>query len=64
MVMFMTIGENIRKPRKEKGLTQKKLGELCVPPIAESTIRRYELCKLNQKIATIKKIADAMEVSV
>ena len=60
----MTIGENIRKHRKEKGLTQKKLGELCIPPIAESTIRRYELGKLNPKIATIKKIADALGVSV
>ena len=56
--MFMTIGENIRKRRKEKGLTQKKLGELCIPPIVESTIRRYELGKLNQKIA------DAIGVSV
>ena len=27
----MTVGENIKRFRKEKGLTQKQLGELCNP---------------------------------
>lgn len=44
------------------GLTQKKLGELC--GIAEPTIRRYELGKLNPKIGTLNKIAKALGVPV
>ena len=51
--------EKIKKIRKEKGFTQKKLGEKT--GIAESTIRRYEIGLLNPKLETIKKIADALE---
>lgn len=58
----MSIGSRIREIRKQKGLTQKQLGKAC--KIAESTIRRYELGDLNPKIETIKKIADALEVSI
>ena len=58
----MSIGENIKKFRLEKGWTQKKLGEECEPQIAESTIRRYELGKLNPKLQTLQKIADALDV--
>lgn len=58
----METGTLIKKFRIEKKLTQKQLGELCVPPIAETTIRRYELGKLNPKIETIQKISDALEV--
>ena len=60
----MSIGENIKKFRLEKGWTQKKLGEECEPKIAESTIRRYELGKLNPKLETVQKIAEALNVSV
>ena len=56
----MNKGENIKKLRKERGLTQKKLGDLC--NIAESTIRRYEIGDLNPKLETIMKIAAALEV--
>ncbi len=56
----MTVGENIRRIRKEKGLTQKQLGELCNPQIAEANIRKYELGKANPKIETIDKIASAL----
>ena len=35
----MTLPENIKRIRKEKGLTQKKLGELC--GIDEANIRKY-----------------------
>lgn len=59
----MTVGENIRRIRKEKGLTQKQLGELCNPQTSESTIRKYELGILNPKIETIDKIASALSVS-
>lgn len=57
-----TIGDNIRKYRQERGLTQKMLGLICFPEIAESTIRRYELGKLNPKKETLQKIALALEV--
>lgn len=60
----MTVGENIRKLRKEKGLTQKQLGELC--GINEVQIRRYELGgeNSNPKIETLHKIAKALGKSI
>lgn len=57
----MTIGERIKAARKAKGLTQKELGEAC--GIAESTIRRYELGKLNPKYETLQKIAKPLGIS-
>lgn len=56
----MTVGDNIKRIRLEKGLTQKQLGEKC--NIAESTIRKYELGLLNPKRQTIKKIAEGLGV--
>lgn len=56
----MTVGENIKRVRIEKGLTQKQLGDLC--HMADSAIRRYELGKANPKIETIKRIASALGV--
>lgn len=58
----MTVGERIRTARKNAGLTQKQLGEKS--GIAEPTIRKYELGKLNPKRETLKKIADALEIPV
>lgn len=58
----MTIAENIRKFRRERGLTQKQLGEKC--GMYESQIRKYELGTANPKIDTIKKIADVLNVSI
>lgn len=55
----MPTGSKIKEIRKQKGLTQRQLGEKC--NIAESTIRRYELGNLNPKIETLQKIADALE---
>lgn len=52
----------IKKYRTEKGLTQKRLGELC--GIADSAIRRYEAGNANPKIETLQKIADALDVSI
>ncbi len=54
----MTTGELIRQARKQLNWTQKKLGEEA--GIAEPTIRRYELGKLNPKFDTLQKIADAL----
>lgn len=59
----MTIGENIRKYRKEKGLTQKALGKLC--GINEANIRKYEINpNITPQLKTIEKIADALEVTI
>lgn len=57
----MTVGEKIKAIRIDKGYTQKKLGELT--GIAESTIRRYELGKLNPKKETIERIANGLGVT-
>lgn len=57
----MTVGERIRAARKANGLTQKQLGEAC--GIAEPTIRRYELGKLNPKFSTLQKIGKALHVT-
>lgn len=57
----MTVGQRIRQWRKERNFTQKQLGELA--GIAEPTIRRYELGKLNPKYETIVKIATALRIS-
>lgn len=58
----MTIGDRIREIRLKTKLTQKQLGERS--GIAEPTIRRYELGKLNPKIETLQKIADALGTDV
>jgi len=58
----MPISENLKALRKERGLTQKKLGELC--GLAEITIRQYESGKYQPKIETIEKLARALKVSV
>jgi transcriptional regulator with XRE-family HTH domain len=55
------IGENIKKIRIEKGLTQKQLGDLC--GMKDSQIRRYENGRANPKYETIEKIAKALNVS-
>lgn len=60
----MTVGENIKRIRKQKGLTQKKLGELCEPKINEVQIRQYELGRANPKIETIDRIASALGVKI
>jgi len=56
----MTTAEKIRAARKNAGLTQKQLGDLC--GIAEPTIRKYELGKLNPKKETLEKIAKPLNV--
>ena len=58
----MSVKEKLKEKRIERGYTQKKLSELC--GIAESTIRQYELGKRNPKLATIEKIATALEFPV
>lgn len=57
----MSIGKNIKKFRKEKGFTQKELGEKC--GVHEVQIRRYELGNATPQANTLEKIASALGVS-
>lgn len=56
----VSVGENIRKIRKEKGLTQKQLFELS--GISEVTIRKYESGRFNPKIPQVERLAVALDV--
>lgn len=60
--MTSRIGDMIRKYRKEKGLTQQQLGDLC--GIADSNIRKYESGKQNPRIETLQRIANALGVDI
>ena len=60
--MFMTIGENIKKYRKIKKMSQSQLGNIV--GMSYQQIGQYENGKRSPKIATIKKIAAALGVSV
>lgn len=58
----MDIGDIIKKLRKEKGITQKKLAEMT--GLAEITIRQYEAKKFVPKQAQLQKLCDAFEVDI
>ena len=55
-----SVGPNVRRLRKERGLTQKQLGELCDPPIAEANIRKIELGRHNVRIDTLNRVLTAL----
>ncbi|MCR4989759.1 MAG: helix-turn-helix domain-containing protein [Lachnospiraceae bacterium] len=57
----MTIGENIRRIRKEKGMTVKELAERV--GISDTYMRFYENGQRSPKKDAIKKIADALGVN-
>lgn len=57
----MTVGENIRRIRQERNLTQKQLGEMV--GASESYIRAYESGRRNPKPSSLEKIADALSVN-
>lgn len=57
----MTLNENIRRIRLQKGMTQKQVAEAC--GTVDAVIRAYELGKANPKPATVAKIAKALSVS-
>lgn len=56
----MEMGKLIRQARKNAGLTQRELGEKM--GIEQSTVRRYETDRLNPKVETLRKIANACGV--
>ena len=58
----MSIGENIKKVRKEKGLTQKELGDRL--GVKQATISMFEKDQTNIKLTTVIKIANALGVDV
>lgn len=56
----MSIGENIKNIRMQKGLTQKQLAEKS--GVAEITIRQYESDKREPKITQLQKIIVALDL--
>lgn len=55
----MSIGENIKKARQKKGLTQAELGKKL--NVSASMIGAWEKGIRHPKVGTISKIADALE---
>ena len=58
---FMSIGQNIQKTRKERGLSQQVLGEML--GVSGSMIGQYENNRRNPKFETLKKIANALGIA-
>ena len=58
----MTFGENVKKIRESKGLSQRILGEKM--NVTQQTIAQYEKLTDLPKIATVRRIADALEVDI
>ncbi len=58
----MAIGENIRRIRKERGLTLKQLGDAV--GVSESYIRAYESGRRNPKQQSLEALATALHVNV
>ncbi len=59
----MTFGEKVKKIRKEHGFSQRELGER-MGGITQQTVAQYEKTIEQPKIATVRKLADALEVSL
>lgn len=57
----MQIAEKLKKIRKERGFTQKRLAEKA--GLAEVTIRQYESGKREPKFKMVEKLAKALEIS-
>lgn len=57
-----TFGENLRKYRKEAGLTQQQLADRI--GTTHNLVSIYERDKLNPKIETVKRFADALSVEM
>jgi transcriptional regulator with XRE-family HTH domain len=54
--------DNIKRIRKERGVTQEKLAEVC--ETSTSYIGLMEIYKNTPKLSTIERIAEALEVDV
>ncbi len=60
MSLERTVIDNIRRIRKEKGISQEKLAELC--ETATSYIGLMEIYRNIPKLSTIERIAEALHV--
>ena len=58
---MVTIGDNIRKYRKKKNLTQKELGDIV--GISNTYLSDMEIGRTNPSIKTLKRIAKGLEIS-
>ena len=58
---MVTIGDNIRKYRKKKNLTQKELGDII--KISNTYLSDMEIGRTNPSIKTLKRIANGLEIS-
>ena len=58
---MVTIGDNIRKYRKKKNLTQKELGDIV--KISNTYLSDMEIGRTNPSIRTLKRIAKGLEIS-
>lgn len=58
---MVTIGENIKRVRKEKRMTQKDLGEII--GISNTYLSDIEIGRTNPSIKTLKRIAKGLDVS-
>ena len=58
----MTIGERIKKARKNKGWSQSELGQ--VLGVSQQMIAQFENSKRRPKLETLDKIAAAKEADV
>ena len=60
--VYVSVGDNIRRCRKEKGWTQARLAQEL--QVSQQMIGQFEKSKNPPKISTLLKIADALGVSV
>ena len=58
---MVTIGDNIRKYRKKKNLTQKELGDIV--KISNTYLSDMEIGRTNPSIKTLKRIAKGLGIS-
>lgn len=58
----MNLGENIKKYRKEKGMTQEELAQKC--GLSKNGLWNYENNKRQPNIKTLNKIIDALGIKI
>lgn len=58
----MYIGENLKRIRKEKGITQTELGARM--NVSQQMIEQYENGYIKPKFETVSKIANALDVKI
>jgi len=61
-IILKNIGNKIREIRKDKKLSQEKLGELC--DMSRNAIGSIERGEVNVSILTLCKIAKALEIEL